>query len=135
MVSLLTIAARKGGEHYQAVACPSALSVFMSLRQGKGRKIMQIKILLAGLLVAFGLSMNAAAQTTAAQQGAPTVKTGAALKAKAAAPAPSATAKNQSQKTSVGKGKATAKASAPSAYWTEEVDVHDDGSVETTEFL
>ncbi len=96
---------------------------------------MQIKILLAGLLVAFGLSMNAAAQTTAAQQGAPTVKTGAALKAKAAAPAPSATAKNQSQKTSVGKGKATAKASAPSAYWTEEGEVHDDGSVETTEFL
>jgi hypothetical protein len=96
---------------------------------------MKIKIFLAGLIVAFSLNMNAAAQTTAAQQGAPTVKAGAVLKAKAAAPAPPATAKNQAQKTSIGKGKATAKASAPSSYWTEEVDVHDDGSVETTEFL
>jgi hypothetical protein len=96
---------------------------------------MKKKMLFAGLAVAFGLSFSAAAQTPAAQQGAPTVKTGSALKAKAATPAPSATAKNKSQKTSVGKGKATAKASAPSSYWTEEVDLHDDGSVETTEFL
>jgi hypothetical protein len=96
---------------------------------------MKNKILFASLAVAFGLSMNVAAQTSPAQQGAPTVKTGAALKAKAAAPAPSATAKNQSQKTSIGKAHATAKAPVPSAYWTEEVDVHDDGSVETTEFL
>jgi hypothetical protein len=96
---------------------------------------MKNKILIASLVVAFGLSMNAAAQTSPAQQGAPTVKTGAALKAKAAAPAPSATAKNQSQKTSIGKGHATAKAPAPSSYWTEEVDVHDNGSVVTTEFL
>lgn len=96
---------------------------------------MKNKILLAGLAVAFGVSMNAAAQTTPAQQGAPTVKTGSALKAKAAAPAPSATAKNKSQKTSIGKGHATAKAPAPSSYWTEEVDVHGNGSVVTTEFL
>jgi len=96
---------------------------------------MKSKILFVGLVAAFSLNMNAAAQTTAAQQGAPTVKTGGALKAKAAAPAPSATAKNQAQKTSIGKSHATAKTSAPSAYWTEEVDVHDDGSVETTEFL
>jgi hypothetical protein len=92
-------------------------------------------ILIAGLAVALGLGTNAAAQSTAAQQGAPTVKTGAAMKAKAASPAPSDTAKNQSKKTTVGKGHATAKASAPSSYWTEEVDLHDDGSVETTEFL
>jgi hypothetical protein len=96
---------------------------------------MKNMILITGLAVALGLSTNAAAQSTAAQQGAPTVKTGAALKAKAASPAPSDTAKNQSQKTTIGKGKATAKASAPSSYWTEEVDLHDDGSVETTEFL
>jgi hypothetical protein len=96
---------------------------------------MKKKMLFAGLAVAFGLSTNAAAQTPAAQQGAPTVKTGSALKAKAATPAPSATAKNKTQKTSIGKDKATAKASAPSSYWTEEVDLHDDGSVETTEFL
>jgi hypothetical protein len=96
---------------------------------------MKITILITGFVVAFGLSINASAQSPSAQQGAPTVKTGSALKAKAASPAPSAAAKNQSQKTSVGKGKATAKASAPSSYWTEEVDLHDDGSVETTEFL
>ncbi len=96
---------------------------------------MKHSILITGLAIAFGLGTNAVAQSSAAQQNAPTVKTGSALKAKAAAPAPSATAKNQSKKTSIGKGKAVAKASAPSSYWTEEVDVHDDGSVETTEFL
>lgn len=96
---------------------------------------MKKTILITGLAAAFGLSMNAAAQSAAAQQGAPTVKTGSALKAKAASPAPSATAKNKSQKTSIGKGGAVAKASAPSSYWTEEVDVHDDGAVQTTEFL
>ena len=94
-----------------------------------------MKILILVLAAAFGLSMNAGAQSPAAQQGAPTVKTGSALKAKAASPAPSATATNKSQKTAIGKGKAAAKASAPSSYWTEEVDLHDDGSVETTQFL
>jgi len=96
---------------------------------------MKHTILITGLTVALGLSMNAAAQSSAAQQGAPTVKTGSALRAKAASPAPSVTAKNKSQKTTIGKGKAAAKASVPSSYWTEEVDAHDDGSVETTEFL
>lgn len=96
---------------------------------------MKKTILITGLAVAFGFCMDATARSSAAQQGAPTVKTGSALKAKAASPAPSATAKNNSQKTSVGKGKAAAKASAPSSYWTEEVDLHDDGTVETTEFL
>ncbi len=62
-------------------------------------------------------------------------RTGSALKAKAASPAPSDAAKNKSQKTTIGKGNARAKAPAPSSYWTEEVDVHDDGSAETTEFL
>jgi hypothetical protein len=96
---------------------------------------MKNTILITGLVIAFGFSMNTYAQSSPAQQGAPTVKTGSALKAKAASPAPSDTAKNKSQKTTIGKGKATAKASAPSSYWTEEVDLHDDGSVETTEFL
>jgi hypothetical protein len=96
---------------------------------------MKYTILITGLTFAFGLSMSAAAQSPAAQQSAPTVKTGSVLKAKAASPAPSDTAKNKSQKTTIGKGKAAAKASAPSSYWTEEVDLHDDGSVETTEFL
>lgn len=96
---------------------------------------MKNTILITSLAVAFALSMSAAAQTTPAQQGAPAVTTGAALKAKAASPAPSATAKNQSQKTSIGKGAATATASAPSSYWIEDVDVHDNGNVGTTEFL
>jgi hypothetical protein len=99
------------------------------------RNFMKNTILITSLAVAFSLPTNVAAQSSAAQQGAPTVKTGSALKAKAASPAPSATAKSKSQKTTIGKGKAAAKASAPSSYWTEEVDVHDDGSAETTEFL
>jgi hypothetical protein len=99
------------------------------------RNFVKTTILIAGLAVALSLASNAAAQSSAAQQGAPTVKTGSAMKAKAVSPAPSATAKNQSTKTTIGKGKAAAKASAPSSYWTEEVDLHDDGSVETTEFL
>lgn len=135
MLSLLTIANWTGDRQYRAVTCPNGLVVLLAREKNKGGKIMMNRNLFAGLIVAFGLTMNTAAQTTPAQQGAPTVKTGAALKAKAAAPAPSATAKNQSQKTSVGKGNATAKASAPSASWTEEIDMQDDGSVETTEFL
>jgi hypothetical protein len=96
---------------------------------------MKKTILIACFAIAFGFGTSASAQSSAAQQNAPTVKTGSALKAKAATPAPSSTAKNQSKKTSIGKGKAAVKASTPSSYWTEEVDVHDDGSVETTEFL
>jgi hypothetical protein len=96
---------------------------------------MKGKLVFTAALLAFGFSMNAAAQTPVTQQGAPTVKTGAALKTKAAAPVPSATAKNQSKKTSIGKGKASAKTSSASSYWTEEVDVHDNGDVVTTEFL
>jgi hypothetical protein len=106
-----------------------------SLQKRTEENFMKNTILITGLAVAFGLSMNATAQSPAAQHGAPTVKTGSALKAKAASPAPSDTAQNRSQKTTIGKGKATARASAPSSYWTEEVDLHDDGSVETTEFL
>ena len=96
---------------------------------------MQKTILVTALAISFSFAVNSAAQSQAAQQGAPTVKTGSALKAKANSPTPSATAKNQAKKTSVGKRNASAKASVPSSYWTEEVDVHDDGSVETTEFL
>jgi hypothetical protein len=102
---------------------------------GKRRNFVKASIFIAGLAFAFGLASNVSAQSTAAQQGAPTVKTGSTMKAKAASPAPSPAAKNQAKKTTIGKGKAAAKASGPSSYWTEEVDLHDDGSVETTEFL
>ena len=88
------------------------------------------------LAFALGFSLHAvSARSQAAQKGAPVVKTGSALTAKAKSPAPSDDADNKSQKSHVGSGAAMAKASAPSSYWTEEVDVHDDGTAETTEFL
>jgi hypothetical protein len=65
----------------------------------------------------------------------PTVKVGSAVAAKAASPVPSAAAKNQSTQTSIGKGQAIVKASAPSAYWTDLVDIDDDGVVEDNQFL
>jgi len=88
---------------------------------------MKNTILIAAVAVAFTLTTNVSAQSPPAPQGAATVKTG--------SPAPSPTAKNKSEKTSIGTGKVAAKASDPSSYWTEEIDVHDDGSAETTEFL
>ena len=96
---------------------------------------MKSMLLVAAVAIAFAVAMDAAAQTQPAQQAAPTVKTGAALKSKAASPTPSSTAKGQAQKTSVGKGTASAKTAAPSSYWVEEIDAHDDGSTESTEFL
>lgn len=82
------------------------------------------------LLLGFGIL---AAQT--GQQTAPKVKAGSKLTAKAATPAPGATAKNTAKKASIGKGPTSVKASGPSSFWTEEVDVDDDGVVETSDFL
>ena len=103
---------------------------------------MKRTILIAGLAVAFGLSANVAAQSTPAQQDVPSVKMGTAIQAKAASPGPSATANkssaaanNTSQRTSIGQGKATATASAPSSYWTEDVDLQDNGNVQATDFM
>jgi hypothetical protein len=87
------------------------------------------------LLLVFGLGLTAAGQSQGAQQNAPKVKVGAALTAKANSPAPPATAKNPTQKGSIGKGKTAVKASQPSSYWTEVVDVDDDGTAETSAFL
>lgn len=77
--------------------------------------------------------MLAIAQTT--QQTAPKVKVGTQLTAKASAPAPAANAKNTAQKGSVGKGATSVKASQPSSFWTEELDVDDDGTVENSQYL
>lgn len=88
-----------------------------------------------GLVLLFGLVLLVTAYSQAPQGSAPTVKVGPALTAKAATPQPGPTAKNQSQKSSIGKGAATVKASAPSSFWTEEVDVDADGVVETNDFL
>jgi hypothetical protein len=65
----------------------------------------------------------------------PTVNVGSAVAAKAANPAPSPSAKNQSQQQSIGQGTAKVKASEPSAYWTDMVDIDDDGTVEDNQFL
>ena len=87
------------------------------------------------VFLALGAHAGPMASQQSAQQPAPKVKVGTAVGAKANSPTPSATSKNQSQKTTIGTGKLSVKASQPSSFWTEEVDLEDDGSVETTEFL
>jgi len=78
-------------------------------------------------------SILAVAQT--AQQTAANVKVGKQLTAKATTPAPGANAKNTAQKASVGKGSTSVNASQPSSFWTEELDVDDDGTVEDSQYL
>lgn len=90
---------------------------------------------LLGVLAAAGAAFVTRAQNQAPPANSPTVKVGSAVAAKAASPAPSANAKNQSQQTSIGKGAAAVKASGPSAYWTDLVDIDDDGMVEDNQFL
>jgi hypothetical protein len=94
-------------------------------------------LLFASLAVAFGLATHALGQQQqqSAQQNAPKVKVGSALGAKANSPAPPPTAKNKTQKTSIGKGKTVVKVSQPSSFWVEELDVDDDGTAETSDFL
>jgi hypothetical protein len=82
-----------------------------------------------------GLGVNALGQSQAQQQSAPKVKVGSSLTAKASSPVASSTAKNQTKKNSIGEGKTTVKASEPSSFWTEELDVDDDGTVETSDFM
>ena len=65
----------------------------------------------------------------------PTVNVGPAVAAKAMNPTPSAAAKNQAQKTTIGTSAVSVKASAPSAYWTDLVDVDADGVEEDNQFL
>jgi hypothetical protein len=89
--------------------------------------------LVSTVALVLGLGFLAAAQT--AQQTTPKVKVGTQLTAKAAAPAPGPTAKNTAQKASVGKGATAVKASQPSSFWTEALDVDDDGTVETSDYL
>jgi hypothetical protein len=95
---------------------------------------MKKTIMVSGLLV-FGLGLSAVGQSQAAQQNTPTVKVGSALTAKASQPAVPANAKNQAKKDSIGKGKVAVKASQPSSFWVEELDVDDDGTVETSDFM
>lgn len=78
-------------------------------------------------------ALLAVAQT--ADQNAPKVKVGSQLSAKANTPAPGPAAKNASQKTAIGKGATTARVAQPSSFWTEDIDVDDDGTVETSDYL
>jgi hypothetical protein len=96
-------------------------------------RIMKKAGLFAVLLMPLGLGTMAIAQTAA--QNAPKVVVGKKLSAKAATPVPGANAKGTSQKSSVGKGATAVKASQPSAYWAEDLDVDDDGVVETSDYL
>jgi hypothetical protein len=96
--------------------------------------------MLFGMAFVFGLALlaNAGRQQgtqQSAQKTQPTVTVGAALKAKAKSPAPGPTAKQQSKKASIGKGQVTVTASEASSFWTEQLDVDDDGVVETSDFL
>src|SRR6516164_1637396 len=74
-------------------------------------------------------------ESAATQPVAPKVKVGANLKAKSKSPAAPDTAKQKSQQSSIGKGQLTASTMQPSSFWTEEVDVDDDGVAETSDFL
>jgi hypothetical protein len=84
--------------------------------------------------VALAQSASQSASQSAAA-GAPKVVVGKQLTAKAAAPAPGTAARNPGQKASVGKGATTVKASQPSSFWVEDLDVDDDGVVETSDYL
>jgi hypothetical protein len=96
---------------------------------------MKKSILLGGLIVGVGLFTLGVAQSQTTTGTAPKVKVGPTVAAKANSPGPSATAKNQAQKSSVGKGATSVKSSAPSSYWTDMVDIDDDGNVEDNQFL
>ena len=87
----------------------------------------------AVLLLLSGVGILAIAQT--ATQSAPKVVVGKQLTAKATAPAPGAKAKNAAQKSTIGKGATAVKASQPSSFWVEDLDVDDDGVVETSDYL
>ncbi len=89
-------------------------------------------------MVAAGMAATASAQglpTGPMPVPTATVNVGPVVAAKAANPVPSPAAKNQTQKTAIGVGPVSVKASAPSAYWTDLVDVDGDGVEEDTQFL
>ena len=96
---------------------------------------MKKSILLGTLIVGAGLFALGVAQSQTTTGTAPKVNVGPTVAAKANSPAPSATAKNQSQKSSIGKGSTSVKSSTPASFWTDAVDIDDDGTVEDNQFL
>jgi hypothetical protein len=111
--------------------------MFIHLLERETRRfVMKKSTFYMGLVIiifTFGVSINGRSQ--AVQQSVPKVKVGPALKAKSTSPGPPTAAKDKTQKTSIGKGKTSVSASGPSSFWTESIDVDDDGSVETSDFL
>lgn len=87
-------------------------------------------LIAATVLLALGVAQS---QTTTGN--APKVNVGPTVAAKANSTGPSATAKNQSQKSSIGKGSTSVKSSGPASFWTDAVDIDDDGTVEDNQFL
>ena len=96
---------------------------------------MKRAIFLGTWIVGSGLFILGVAQPQTTTGTAPKVNVGPTVAAKANAPAPSATAKNQSQKSSIGKGKTSVNSSTPASFWTDAVDIDDDGTVEDNQFL
>jgi hypothetical protein len=96
---------------------------------------MKRSVFLGTLIVGAGLLALGVAQSQTTTGTAPKVNVGPTVAAKANSPAPSATAKNQSQKTSIGKGATSVNSSAPASFWTDQVDIDDDGTVEDNQFL
>jgi len=96
---------------------------------------MRKSVLLGALILGGGLLALGVAQSQTTPGTAPKVKVGPTVAAKANSPAPSATAKNQSQKSAIGKGTTSVKSSTPSSFWTDQVDIDDDGTVEDNQFL
>lgn len=140
---------RNGPKHRpHAAAARQGLSRLLDAR----RNVMK-QAMIAGLSFVLGLAgatkivraqpgnqqQQQTEQSTQAQQqstqAAPKVKVGTNLKAKAAAPAPSASAQNVTKKSTIGKGAASVQVAQPSSFWTEAMDVDDDGNVETSDFL
>ena len=96
---------------------------------------MKKPIFLGTLIVGVGLLALGVAQSQTTTGTAPKIKVGPTVVAKANSPAPSTTAKNQSQKSSIGKGKTSVQSSTPASFWTDAVDIDDDGTVEDNQFL
>jgi hypothetical protein len=96
---------------------------------------MKKSILLGASIAGAGLLILGVARSQTTTGTAPKVKVGSTAATKASSPAPSATAKNQSQKSSIGTGATSAKSATPASFWTDEVDIDDDGTVEDNQFL
>ena len=96
---------------------------------------MKKSVFLVPLIAGAGLLALGVAQSQTTTGTAPKVNVGPAVAAKANSPGPSATAKNQSQRSSIGTGKTSVNSSTPASFWTDQVDIDDDGTVEDNQFL